>query len=128
MKIDFPYPGYERIAAVEVPDANLLGVYAPRAVGEVDEQSVLARGFAEPYGAPPLSEALHRSDRVLILVEDGTRGTPIPRLLPYVLEELHAAGVSDESVTLLTELREDELASNERASDGAPKPDDGVPS
>lgn len=102
MKIDFPYPGYERITAVEVPDANLLGVYAPRAVGEVDEQSVLARGFAEPYGAPRMNEALHRSDRVLILVEDGTRGTPIPRLLPYVLEELRAAGVPDDSVTLLT--------------------------
>ena len=35
-------------------------------------------------------------------VEDGTRGTPIPRLLPYVLEELRAAGVPDDSVTLLT--------------------------
>jgi nickel-dependent lactate racemase len=102
LKIDFPYPGYERIAAVEVPDANVLGVYAPRAVGDVDEQSVIARGFAEPYGAPRLREAPHRSDRVLILVEDGTRGTPIPRLLPFVLEELRAAGIPDDSVTLLT--------------------------
>jgi nickel-dependent lactate racemase len=102
LKIDFPYPGYERIAAVEVPDANLMGVYSPRSAGEVDEKVVLARGFAEPYGAPRLREAVKRTDRVLILVEDSTRGTPIPRLLPYVLEELHAAGVSDESVTLLT--------------------------
>jgi nickel-dependent lactate racemase len=115
LKIDFPYPGYEQIAAVEVPDANLLDVYSPRSVGEVDEEAVLARGFAEPHGAPRLREAVHRRDRVLILVEDGTRGTPITRLLPYVLEELHAAGVSDDSVTLLTaqgthrEMTEDEL-------------------
>jgi lactate racemase len=102
MRIDFPYPGYERIAAVEVPDANLLGVYAPRTVGAVDEEAVLARGFNYPHGAPRLREAVTRRDRVLILVEDSTRGTPIPRLLPVVLEELYAAGVPDEAVTLLT--------------------------
>jgi lactate racemase len=102
MRIDFPYPGYERIAAVEVPDANLTGVYAPRTVGMVDEEAVLASGFAEPYGAPRLREAVASQDRVLILVEDSTRGTPIPRLLPFVLKELHGAGVSGEAVTLLT--------------------------
>jgi nickel-dependent lactate racemase len=102
LKIDFSYPGYERVAAVEVPDANLMGVYAPRAVGEVDEEAVLARGFAHPHGAPRLREAVKRGDRVLILVEDGTRGTPITRLLPYVLDELRAVGVPDDAVTLLT--------------------------
>jgi nickel-dependent lactate racemase len=113
--IDFPYPGYEQFAPVEVPDANLSGIYAPRTMGEADEESVLARGFAEAYGAPRLCEAVRRSDRVLLLVEDGTRGTPIPRLLPYVLNELHAAGVHEDSVTLLTAqgthrlMTEDEL-------------------
>ena len=52
--------------------------------------------------APRLRDAVNSRDRVLILVEDSTRGTPIPRLLPVVLEELHAAGVPDEAVTLLT--------------------------
>jgi nickel-dependent lactate racemase len=102
MKIDFPYPGYERIAAVEVPDANLLGVYTPRTASAADEEAVLARGFAYPHGAPRLREAVTRRDRVLILVEDSTRGTPIPRLLPVVLKELQAAGIPDEAVTLLT--------------------------
>jgi nickel-dependent lactate racemase len=102
LKITFSYPGYERIAAVEVPDANLMGIYAPRAVGDVDEETVLARGFAEPHGAPRLREAVKRGDRVLILIEDGTRGTPITRLLPFVLDELHAAGVTDDAIMLLT--------------------------
>lgn len=115
MRVDFPYPGYEKIAAVEVPDANLLGVYEPRVTVEADEDALLARGFAQPYGARRLREEVKPDDRVLILVEDGTRGTPIPRLLPYVLDELHAAGVRDEAITLLTaqgthrEMTEDEL-------------------
>src|SRR5205085_5002054 len=92
-----------------------MGVYAPRAIGEVDEEAVLARGFAYPHGALRLREMMTGSDRVLILIEDGTRGTPIPRVLPYVLNELHEAGIADDAITLLTaqgthrEMTEDEL-------------------
>src|SRR5215213_230103 len=102
MKIDFPYPGYERLAPAEVPDANLMGVYAPRSVGQVSEEEVLASGFAEPCGAPHLREAVKPTDHVLILVDDSTRGTPIPRLLKSVVGELWAAGVSDGQIRLLT--------------------------
>src|SRR5919199_1434187 len=102
MKIDFPYPGYERIAPVEVPDANLMGVYAPRSAGQVDEEEVLASGFAEPYGAPHLREAVKPTDRVLILVDDATRATPVARLLKRVIGNLWAAGVSDRQIRLLT--------------------------
>src|SRR5438105_8628055 len=115
MKIDFPYPGYERMAPVEVSGANLMGVYAPRAVGQVNEEEVFARGFSEPHGAPRLREAVRPTDRVLILFDDGTRGTPVPRLLKRVAGELWAAGVSDKQITLLTaqgthrEMREAEL-------------------
>ena len=115
MKIDFPYPGYERIAPVEVPDANLMGVYAPRTVGQVNEEEVLARGFSEPIGAPRLRDAARPTDCVLVLVDDGTRGTPVPRLLKRIAGELWAAGVLDKQITLLTaqgthrEMKEAEL-------------------
>jgi nickel-dependent lactate racemase len=102
MKIDFPYPGYEEIESVVVPDANLLGVYAPRSAGSADEEEVLARGFAEPYGAPRLSELVKSTDRVLILIDDVTRGTPIPRLLKRVVGELREAAVLDRQIQLLT--------------------------
>ena len=102
MIIDFPYPGYEQIAPVEVPDENLSGVYAPRSVGQAGEEEMLAGGFAEPYGAPHLRNAVRPTDRVLVLVDDVTRGTPVPRLLKRVVGELWAAGVSDGQIRLLT--------------------------
>src|SRR5215213_3380634 len=102
MKIDFPYPGYEQIAPVEVPDASLMGVYAPRPAGLVNEEEVLVGGFAEPCGAPRLREAVKPTDRVLILIDDATRGTPVPRLLKLVVGELWAAGVYDNQISLLT--------------------------
>jgi nickel-dependent lactate racemase len=102
MKISFSYPGYEEIEPVIVPDANLLGIYAPRTAGEVNEEGILARGFAEPHGAARLREAVKPIDRVLILIDDSTRGTPVPQLLHYVVKELWAAEVLDKQIVLLT--------------------------
>src|SRR5919202_3682374 len=102
MNIDFPYPGYERIAPVEVPEANLRGVYAPRSLGQVGEEEVLASGFAEPYGAPHLRDAVRPTMRVLVLVDDSTRATPVPRLLKRVVGNLWAAGMTDGQIRLLT--------------------------
>ena len=95
MRIDFPYPGYEAIAPVDVPDANLMGVYSPRGFDHVDEEQILHEGFARPHNAPRLRDAVRSSNRVLIIIDDATRGTPTARILPHVLHELHAGGVSD---------------------------------
>jgi lactate racemase len=100
--VDFPYRGYEAIAPAEIPDANVMGVYSPRTVVVDDEEAVLARGIAEPIGAPRLREVARREDRVLILVDDSTRGTPVPRVLPHVIGELEATGVPDSRIGLLT--------------------------
>ena len=101
MRVDFPYPGYEQIRPVEVPDANLMGVFSPRAFDDVDEERVLRDGFANPIGASRLRDAVKKSDRVLILIDDGTRMTPTARILPHVVEELHAAGVADDRVEFI---------------------------
>jgi lactate racemase len=100
MRIDFPYPGYEGIAPVEVPDANLMGVFTPRSFA-VDEEAVLRQGFERPIGAARLRDAVRGDHRVLILIDDATRLTPMARILPHVLEELHAGGVADERIELL---------------------------
>jgi lactate racemase len=100
VKIDFPYPGYEGIAPVEVPDANLTGVFSPKTF-DTDEDAVLRQGFNRPIAAPRLRDTVSSGDRVLILIDDGTRMTPVARILPHVFEELHAAGVSDEHIDFL---------------------------
>jgi lactate racemase len=101
VRIDFPYPGYEAIAPVEVPDANLMGVYGPRAHDGADGSEVLRRGFQSPAGADRLRDAVRRHDRVLVLIDDASRMTPTARILPYVLDELHAAGVADQRIEFL---------------------------
>ncbi|MBV8611925.1 MAG: hypothetical protein JO034_31350, partial [Singulisphaera sp.] len=57
MTIGFPYKHFEQIEPVEIRDANLMGVFEPRALGEgTDPRAVLERGFARPIGAPGLRE------------------------------------------------------------------------
>jgi nickel-dependent lactate racemase len=38
---------------------------------------------------------------VLVLVDDGTRETPTARILPFMLDELHAAGIADDQIEFL---------------------------
>lgn len=102
MRIDFPYPNYDNIAPVEVPDENLMGVYSPKSFDDVDEQVTLANGFANPHGAPRLRELVKKTDRILILIDDGTRMTPTARIIPHVLAEFGAAGVEDKNIEFLT--------------------------
>jgi nickel-dependent lactate racemase len=101
LRIDFPYPGYEAIAPIEVPDANVMGVFTPETVSGIDEDAVLRHGLARPIDAAPLRETVTSGDRVLVLIDDATRATPMAAVLPVVLEELHAAGVPAERIELL---------------------------
>jgi len=115
MHFDFPYPGYSAIAPFDVPDTNLMGLFSPRALKEVNEADAIRAGIEKPIGAPRLSEAVKGSKSVLILIDDGTRETPVARLLPAVLFELHKGGISDDKIEFLQApgthrpMKEDEL-------------------
>lgn len=102
MRITFDYPMYEGVPGIEVPDENLMGVWGPMALPDVDEEAELERAFAHPIGAPRLREAVAKRDRVLVIIDDGTRITPTARILPHVVKELHAAGISDSHIEFLT--------------------------
>lgn len=115
MRIDFPFPGYEQIPPVDVPDANLLGLWQPKRLDHVDETRVLRQAFASPISAPRLRAAARGKSRILILIDDATRFTPTARILPHVIDELHAGGARDENISFLTAqgthrpMSEDEL-------------------
>lgn len=64
----------------------------------------IRRALAEPIGAPPLREVAAGAQTAAILIDDLSRPTPSFRLLPYILEELHAAGVGDDGVTIIAAL------------------------
>ncbi len=102
MLYQFPYPDVEPL---EIPDANLIGIYqATQTEPDGTESETISRGIANPIGAPRIRDAVAAEQRVLILCDDVTRETPAYLILPFILEELHAAGVSDENIHFVMAL------------------------
>ncbi len=101
MRVDLPYPD----CSVDVPDARLMGVYAMPTVPPNGTEPVMIRqALANPIGAPPLVTLARGAHAVLIVCDDVSRPTPAYKIIPHVLEELHAARVPDERIAFIMAL------------------------
>jgi nickel-dependent lactate racemase len=104
MRIRLPYG--TTVQEVDVPASNLLGAILPLEVGNdvPDEATLLRDALAHPIGGPRLRDLARPGQRVAIVTSDLTRPCPSDRLLPPLLEELAAAGVRDEEITVVAAL------------------------
>jgi nickel-dependent lactate racemase len=92
------------LGSLKVSEADLIGVYAPLepAVGMSDEK--IRDLIQSPRYGRCIRERAKGTQRALIVTDDNTRPTPVNRLLPFVLDELAAAGISMEQTQILTGL------------------------
>jgi nickel-dependent lactate racemase len=101
MEIRFPYPG---VPSLEIPDANLLGVFGPEEREPPGDAAAIVRAaLGAPTGSPPLAELARGRTDILVAVDDSSRPTPVAELLPHVLGEL-AAGAPEARVQILLAL------------------------
>ena len=90
---------------LEVPGANLLGVFNPRTVEEtVDEGDEIRRALENPVGTNRLRDLASSEARITIVTSDMTRPCPSARLLPHILKELELADVPKENITIVLAL------------------------
>ncbi|MEM8782883.1 MAG: nickel-dependent lactate racemase [Planctomycetota bacterium] len=68
-----------------------------------DPQGATLEALRNPVGSPPLREiaASKHPEKVVVTISDITRPVPNEVLVTAILEELHAAGVTDSQVTVL---------------------------
>lgn len=91
--------------AFRVPDRARVTVVSPNPVTpSPDPPAEIARAINDPIAAPPLREAARGARQVVIVADDLTRLTPVDVMIPLLLEELNAAGVRDEQITVLIAL------------------------
>lgn len=64
-------------------------------------REAIANGFAHPIGTRPLAELAKGKKQVAIVFDDLSRPTPVAHLMPFILAELSAAGIRDESMRLI---------------------------
>lgn len=66
-----------------------------------DPPAAVRQALGRPIGSPPLAELARGQRQALVTVSDGTRPVPNRLLLKALLEELGAAGIPPEWVTVL---------------------------
>ncbi|MBR0082089.1 MAG: nickel-dependent lactate racemase [Clostridia bacterium] len=100
MKLEFGFGA--SVQTVEVPDNNLIGVlHANEVPVGLTGEAEVRRALQEPIGSPRLREIVHPGETVAIITSDVTRPMPTYKVMPALLDELYAAGVQPEDITLV---------------------------
>ena len=80
----------------EVTERRMAGHDRPALTGDQ-----MRAAMENPIGTPRLKELAKGKEKVVILFDDMSKPTPIDCIVPFVLEELHAAGIKDEQIRFL---------------------------
>lgn len=104
--------------SLRLPESwTLAGIHEPASLPPTpDPAEEVRRSVQQPFGMPRLRELARAGMKVALVVDDGSRPTPVALVAPVVLGELEAAGVARADITLVPALgvhrpmAEDELA------------------
>jgi len=103
MKLEFGFGN--GLQPVEIPDQNLLSVLRANEVEvPASEETEIRYALEHPIGSDPLRQLAKPGQRVAIVTSDITRPMPTYRVMPYLLDELYAAGVRPQDITLVFAL------------------------
>ena len=87
---------------VSLDDALVSAVFRKKQMPRVaDEKAAMAEAMANPRGCPPLREIAAGKKTACIVINDITRPVPNKLILPFIIEELRAAGLADADICLL---------------------------
>lgn len=103
MKLEFGYGN--GVQTVEVPDGNLLAELMSNPM-EHERHGAEAVRYAldNPIGAKKLCETVKPGQKVVIVTSDISRPLPSYDVLPCVLDDLYAAGVAKDDITVVLAL------------------------
>lgn len=103
MKVTLPYGG-ETVSFL-VEDRRFLRMYDPvEAPAAPDFAAEIRRAIDHPIGAPPLEEIVFPGAKINVIVDDGSRPTPVSQILPVLLGKLSEIGVCDRQVRIIVAL------------------------
>lgn len=103
MDLEFGYG--TGVQKVSLPDQNLMGVLLSNEVRhERRDEAAVKHALSHPIGDVRLRDKVKAGQKVVIVTSDISRPLPSYRILPALLEELNAGGVTDEDITLVFAL------------------------
>ena len=91
-----------KIIELDIPKSNLVfNLKANDFPKPVNEDEEIKRSILNPVGCQRLRDMVSKNDKVVILADDRTRLTPQKRIIPVVLSELYAAGLSKDQIKIV---------------------------
>lgn len=103
MQVTLPY-GQEAIS-FQVPDQAFLGLLDPPNVEvSTDPEGMIRHAIRNPIGTGTLDSFITKDKKIAVIVDDGSRPTPISTILPVLLSELDAIGVPKENILIIAAL------------------------
>lgn len=89
----------------EVLDKNFIGMMDPAFVPAVDDLAGAIRSAIDnPIGTGPLEQIVRPGKKIAVIIDDGSRPTPISTILPILLPRLEAAGARPEDIRIVAAL------------------------
>ena len=90
---------------LEIPGTSLLAVLEPNEIANtLTGEAAVQDALRHPIGTPTLRKILHPGETVAIVTSDITRPMPTWAVMPVLLDELYAAGIRREDITLVFAL------------------------
>lgn len=87
MKVNVPY-GKNDSFEIDVPGKQLLGVFDPNDVKKVDSDDAIDQALANPFDSESFNNFIDTSDRIVFIVNDGTRPTPTAKVLKHIYPKI----------------------------------------
>lgn len=103
MKIELPY-GNERVK-FELPESSFIGMVDPPRIQESQnpEEEILY-AITHPFGGKTLEEIIFPEKKIALIVDDGSRPTPVSQILPVIIRKMLECGAKKENIKIVVAL------------------------
>jgi nickel-dependent lactate racemase len=101
--LNIPIPHGREMQTLDVPERLVAGIAMPKTMSPALDPETLVRKKIETSVEQCGLAARARSDmKTCIVVTDRTRSTPLKLIVPLLLNQLHAWGIDDERITVIS--------------------------
>jgi len=114
--MDYSFP-HQAFSTLKIPDSMPVTIYHPKTTGDLKESEleILNNALEKPIMSKHLEALIRSSDKILLIIDDNSRPTPIYKMLPPLIERFEKIGIRDNQISILIALgthrpmREDEF-------------------
>lgn len=103
MQITLPYG--DRSIVFDVPEKNFIGMLDPAYVPPIaDLKAGITYALDHPIGTGTLEEIIKPGKSIAIIVDDGSRPTPIATILPILINRILSIGARKEDIRIVAAI------------------------